>query len=204
MSHIWKPSVTVAAIVPRQNGERVEFLMIEETTPDGIRLNQAAGHLDPNESLEQAVTRLAIGSFFTLYLLFSLAIGKSISQSEWIAFYCLAVFEVAALILLIIVSQAQKKSPVRRLLGNWLDVIGTSTFLSLAGDIGVVLIGVYLWVTFGNGFRYGKKYLYHSQAISIVGFFIATLVNPFWVTHKPIVYGFFLIKELCVLPKPQM
>ncbi len=157
----------------------------------------SAKHCDPLE-LEQAVTRLAIGSFFTLYLLLSLAIGKSISHSEWIAFYCLAVFEVAALILLIIVSRAQKKSPVRRLLGNWLDVIGTSTFLSLAGDIGVVLIGVYLWVTFGNGFRYGKKYLYHSQAISIVGFFIATLVNPFWVTHKPIVYGFFLM--LIALP----
>lgn len=57
MSETWKPSVTVAAIVPRQNGERLEFLMIEETTPDGVRLNQAAGHLDPNESLMQAVIR---------------------------------------------------------------------------------------------------------------------------------------------------
>ena len=157
----------------------------------------SATHCDPLE-LEQAATRLAIGTFFTLYLLISLFIGKSISQSEWIGFYCLAVFEVAALILLIIVSRAEKKSPTRRLLGNYLDVIGTSTFLSLAGDIGVVLIGVYLWVTFGNGFRFGKKYLYHSQAISIVGFFIATLVNPFWVTHKPIVYGFFLM--LIALP----
>lgn len=57
MSDIWKPSVTVAAIVPRRNGERLEFLMIEEITPEGVRLNQAAGHLDPNESLEQAVIR---------------------------------------------------------------------------------------------------------------------------------------------------
>nr|WP_315484350.1 NUDIX hydrolase [uncultured Undibacterium sp.] len=57
MSNTWKPSVTVAAIVPRQHGDRLEFLMIEETTPDGVRLNQAAGHLDPNESLVQAVIR---------------------------------------------------------------------------------------------------------------------------------------------------
>ena len=157
----------------------------------------AATHCDPLE-LEQAVTRLAIGTFFTLYLFFFLAAGKSISHSELIGFYCLAVFEVAALVLLIIISRAEKKSPARRLVGNWLDVIGTSTFLSLAGDIGVVLIGVYLWVTFGNGFRFGKKYLYHSQAISIVGFFIATLVNPFWITHKPIIYGFLLM--LIALP----
>lgn len=157
----------------------------------------SANHCDPLE-LEQAATRLAIGTFFTLYLLISWAAGKSITQDELIGFYCLAVFEVASLILLIIVSKAEKISPSRRLLGNWLDVIGTSTFLSLSGDIGVVLIGVYLWVTFGNGFRFGKKYLYHSQVISIVGFFAATLVNPFWVAHQPIVYGFLLM--LVALP----
>lgn len=158
---------------------------------------RSATHCDPLE-LEQAATRLAIGTFFTLYLLITLASGKSISHNELIAFYCLAVFEIAALILMVVISHAKEISPTRRLLGNWLDVIGTSTFLSLTGDIGVVLIGVYLWVTFGNGFRFGKKYLYHSQAISIIGFFVATSVNPFWVTHQPILYGFFLM--LIALP----
>ncbi|SNT14596.1 ADP-ribose pyrophosphatase YjhB, NUDIX family [Noviherbaspirillum humi] len=53
MTDVWKPSVTVAAIIER-NGR---FLLVEEETSDGIRFNQPAGHLDPNESLEQAVTR---------------------------------------------------------------------------------------------------------------------------------------------------
>lgn len=154
-------------------------------------------HCDPLE-LEQAATRLVIGTFFTLYLLTTLAIGKSISHGELIGFYCLVIFEIAATILLIVVSRAKQKSPARRLIGNWLDIIGTSTFLSLSGDIGVVLIGVYLWVTFGNGFRFGKKYLYHSQFISIIGFSIATLVNPFWAAHEPIIYGFSLM--LIALP----
>ena len=57
MSEVWKPSVTVAAIVTRQNGDQEEFLMIEETTKDGLKINQAAGHLDPDESLVQAVIR---------------------------------------------------------------------------------------------------------------------------------------------------
>lgn len=55
MSLIWKPSVTVAAIVHRE--EDGKFLLIEEETSDGIRINQPAGHLDPHESLEQAVIR---------------------------------------------------------------------------------------------------------------------------------------------------
>jgi 8-oxo-dGTP pyrophosphatase MutT (NUDIX family) len=53
MPNIWKPSVTVAAVIERDG----HFLMIEEETSDGVRLNQPAGHLDPHESLEQAVVR---------------------------------------------------------------------------------------------------------------------------------------------------
>ena len=154
-------------------------------------------HCDPLE-LEQAFTRLAIGTIFTVYLLLSLSVGKVGGQGEVMGLYCLVVFEVAALILLIVVAAAKQKSPIRRLTGAWIDIIGTSTFLALAGDIGVVLIGVYLWVIFGNGFRFGKKYLYHAQTISIIGFLIATQVNPYWVEHKPIVIGFLLM--LVALP----
>ncbi len=49
----WKPSVTVAAVI-EQDGR---FLLVEEETPEGIRLNQPAGHLDPGESLLEAVVR---------------------------------------------------------------------------------------------------------------------------------------------------
>jgi 8-oxo-dGTP pyrophosphatase MutT (NUDIX family) len=57
MTHTFRPSVTVAAIIERDDGR---FLLIEEETSDGIRLNQPAGHLDPFESLEQAVIREAM------------------------------------------------------------------------------------------------------------------------------------------------
>jgi 8-oxo-dGTP pyrophosphatase MutT (NUDIX family) len=53
MSEIWKPSVTVAAIIEQQG----RFLLVEEETSDGIRFNQPAGHLDPNESLADAAAR---------------------------------------------------------------------------------------------------------------------------------------------------
>ncbi len=53
MPRTWKPNVTVAAVIERDG----KFLLIEEETSDGIRLNQPAGHLDPHESLEEAVIR---------------------------------------------------------------------------------------------------------------------------------------------------
>ncbi|MEZ5729736.1 MAG: NUDIX hydrolase [Burkholderiaceae bacterium] len=49
----WKPGVTVAAVVEHDR----RFLLVREHTSDGLRLNQPAGHLDPGESLPQAVVR---------------------------------------------------------------------------------------------------------------------------------------------------
>lgn len=51
-----KISVTVAAIVERDG----RYLLVEEHTPDGLLLNNPAGHLDPGESPLQAVVREAL------------------------------------------------------------------------------------------------------------------------------------------------
>jgi 8-oxo-dGTP pyrophosphatase MutT (NUDIX family) len=56
----WKPSVTVAAIASRERAGRTEYLLVEEETSDGLRLNNPAGHLDPGESPQQAVVREAL------------------------------------------------------------------------------------------------------------------------------------------------
>ena len=54
MSHdVWKPNVTVAAVVERQG----RFLLVEEHTSDGLRLNQPAGHLEEGETLLDACVR---------------------------------------------------------------------------------------------------------------------------------------------------
>ena len=57
MTERWKPSVTVAAIIERVHGGERQFLLVEEHTPEGLKLNNPAGHLDPEESPEQGVRR---------------------------------------------------------------------------------------------------------------------------------------------------
>lgn len=49
----WKPNLTVAALIERDG----RFLMVEEHTPEGLRFNQPAGHLEPGESLLEASVR---------------------------------------------------------------------------------------------------------------------------------------------------
>lgn len=56
MSERWKPNTTVAAIIEKEG----RFLLVEEHTPGGLRLNNPAGHLDEGESLVQACAREAL------------------------------------------------------------------------------------------------------------------------------------------------
>ncbi len=50
---IWKPHVTVAAVIEKDG----HFLLVEETTDIGLAFNQPAGHLESGEDLISAVKR---------------------------------------------------------------------------------------------------------------------------------------------------
>lgn len=52
-ARIWKPSVTVAAVIERDGA----FLLVEEEAHGRIVFNQPAGHWEPGESLAEACAR---------------------------------------------------------------------------------------------------------------------------------------------------
>jgi 8-oxo-dGTP pyrophosphatase MutT (NUDIX family) len=52
----WLPHVVVAALVERDG----RFLLVEEETSEGLRLNQPAGHWERGETLTDAVRREAL------------------------------------------------------------------------------------------------------------------------------------------------
>lgn len=52
----FRPSVTVAAVIARDG----RYLLVEEETPEGLRLNNPAGHVEQGESPLDAVVREAL------------------------------------------------------------------------------------------------------------------------------------------------
>ena len=50
---VWKPDVTVAAVVERDG----KFLFVDERVGGRVVLNQPAGHLEHGETLQQAIAR---------------------------------------------------------------------------------------------------------------------------------------------------
>ncbi len=147
--------------------------------------------------LEQALIRLIIGLLILGYLLYRFVTHSSLTN-DTIALNILGVFLFLTLVLIGSILYSGKPSVVRRLAGAWLDQGSTALFMVYTNEAVTVLMGIYLWVIFGNGFRYGNRYLFHAQLLSIVGLIAATQINPYWQEHQSIVYGMILM--LLALP----
>ena len=65
-----------------------------------------------------------------------------------------------------------QESPLRRILGIVADNAGTTYFMLFMGESGALVVAIYLFVAFGNGFRFGRRYLRISHGIALVGFLL--------------------------------
>lgn len=77
----WKPNVTVAAVIERDG----RFLLVEEHTSDGLRLNTPAGHLDPGESPAEGCARETLeetAHHFTPTALVGVYMARSQKQAD--------------------------------------------------------------------------------------------------------------------------
>ena len=90
-----------------------------------------------------------------------------------------------------------KIHPYRRIIGMFTDVIIVTCIMLPAGEFGAPLVGGYLFLTFGHGFRYGNNYLFASAIMSVIGFSIVITHSPYWMEQKLLSYG--LIIAIIVL-----
>jgi two-component system, sensor histidine kinase RpfC len=147
---------------------------------------------------EQALVRLAIAVIVAGYFFTHAINDGNISQSELPTLF-LSVFILlysVGLIAWIIINP--NISVVRRLLGILADMSATTYYLYLSEQLGAPLFGVFLWVTFGNGFRYGTKYLYIATILSVAGFSLVLFISEYWAQHRTMGVG--LLISLVVLP----
>lgn len=91
-----------------------------------------------------------------------------------------------------------KKSIQRRILANHADLVILSLVLHVSPTVMAPCYLIYLWVTFGNGFRYGAVFLAVSALISVVGFGLVIATTQFWQDQLPLAIG--LLIALAVLP----
>ena len=152
----------------------------------------------PDSEHEQALVRIVIVFCLLIYLHSLSPDNNEIGQllSTGIALIDFGMLISIGLFIAILIKPAI--SVPRRIAGAFADMSILSISMAITGELIVPWFGIYLWVTFGNGFRYGEKYLYLSGLFAVVGFGIVIMVNPFWQTHIGLAIG--LLITLIVLP----
>ncbi|MCZ7564131.1 MAG: ATP-binding protein [Burkholderiales bacterium] len=138
------------------------------------------GRLDTEH--EQALVRLALGLGLGAYLLLPNLMGEG-AGTAWQTLLPFAAFVGGALAIFCAILIQPGASPVRRVVGAMLDSATASYFMIEMGVDGILLYVVYLWIIFGNGFRYGRFYLLNTLVLSVVGFTVVIVLSEFWRAH---------------------
>jgi two-component system sensor histidine kinase RpfC len=164
--------------------------------PAFVRRLQARIRRRPDTEFQQALIRLIIVLGFYLY--FTLAgLDHSPAMTEQVHFLGLTL-TLISLSLLIGSLIDPGKSIGRRGIGMLHDFMVATYMLSITNETGAPIVVTYLWVTLGNGFRYGMPYLLISTLASAIGFVVVYQFNPFWQGHTPLWWGMWL--TLVVVP----
>jgi two-component system, sensor histidine kinase RpfC len=142
---------------------------------------------------EQATIRLLVGLAFSIYL-YPKAIGE---VTDWLFLGVLATFHACAWGIFFSIVAYPNVSKSRRIFGAVVDSSTTTYFMVATGLGGLPLFLVYLWITFGNGFRYGSHYLVSTLIFSVIGFSTVLILSPFWHEHWGI--GLFLLAGMITL-----
>ena len=149
----------------------------------------------PDTEFQQAFIRIIIGLAFALYFTDRDVLAGYPEHSTWVVSLMWA-FVGWSVVLTLLAFLSRKVSPVRRYLGMLSDTAITTYLMAVTGEAGAALVFVYLWVTLGNGFRYGIRYLLACGALSVAGFALVIGVSPFWQVHTGIATGLMIMLVL--------
>ena len=148
---------------------------------------------------EQALIRLVLVAALAAYVA-TLAVAKPAAVPDPVATLGYGAAYIAlALGYIGWIAARPGPSHLRRGLALVTDQASVSVVLVLLeGAWGSPLYPVYLWITFGNGLRYGRAYLAAAALCAVVSFAVATQIAPFWRAQPALSVGLGL--GLIVLP----
>ncbi len=164
-------------------------------TTDGWRAMLASAS---RPEFEQAILRVLLVGVVYLDTLWSVHRDGAFDRDELEFVTVGALFVSLSIVLLLAVVASTGPAVVRRSIGMLADNGATTYCLIQMDEGGAFVLGVYLFVAFGNGFRFGRSYLHASQALSIAGFAAVLVLSPFWSKHVVVGMGFMM--ALAVLP----
>jgi two-component system sensor histidine kinase RpfC len=145
----------------------------------------------------QALVRVALTTMVLGYLVVHqspLDFGQGLPG--WLLF--LLAFLLFSLVVATAALRDRQSRVYRRVVANMADVITVTYLMMNTGESGAPLFVIYLWVTLGNGFRFGLAAMGISAVLSVAGLAIVMLSVELWRQHVMLSAGVML--ALVLLP----
>jgi two-component system sensor histidine kinase RpfC len=152
----------------------------------------------PDSEHSQAIVRLVIVCLFLVYLLGVVSVSSAHAVVVSTALKYLAVEGIVGAGLLIWLTWRPGVSHARRVIGMISDYGAMGAIMALSGQELAPLYVIYLWVTIGNGLRYGPSYLLGAVLLASVSFLCVILETPFWQHNQALSWG--LLGGLVAIP----
>ncbi|SFT57814.1 two-component system, sensor histidine kinase RpfC [Pseudovibrio denitrificans] len=143
---------------------------------------------------EMSLNRFMFTLLITPYLASNITFG---SAENFQTNVIMTTFALGSVALLAHLLYSKQVSSLRRVLAIFLDVGAVSAGLYAGGEYLSILFPIYLWVIFGNGFRFGLDYLALATIASVSGFAVV-LTTPYW--QGEFILGLGLLGCLVVVP----
>ena len=147
---------------------------------------------------EQAIVRLVIVAFLFAYFFLWEQFGATGAADFTACKYIAVTYLALSCIYVVLIVTWPQASPPRRLAAMLTDFATISALMHFGGEEAAPLYPIYLWIAFGNGFRYGLPYLAASVVTSACGFVVVLTTTAFWREESPLGIGLFM--ALIILP----
>ncbi|MET7141628.1 ATP-binding protein [Xanthomonas sp. PPL139] len=146
----------------------------------------------------QAFVRICMVALILVYeLSFSHTWDIAPRQRAYVIGLTLISQAVALALMTWIVARPQR-SDMRRIIGMVADYGLMSMAMSAIGEPMACIYVVIMWVTIGNGLRYGNRYLYLAVAMAVASFSITLMASDYWIANRGLGIG--LLVGLAAIP----
>jgi signal transduction histidine kinase len=150
--------------------------------------NIEAFDAERSQAIVRLLVALAVISYIVIRWLWPMG-GEPLSQNAaliLIAYYVLAYMAVAAILYIHILRQPGHL-PLRRTFSMTLDYGSLAFTMIVGGEPMLPLFAIILWVTVGNGLRFGRSYLLGASVMAQITIGVVTVLTPYWREHPNLV-----------------
>lgn len=152
----------------------------------------------PDTEHAQAFIRLGVLGVVLVYLCGVGSITGFHDSALRTVLLFVAIESVAGAAILVAIALRPGISHARRVVGMLVDYTMMGAAMCLMGEQLAPVYVVYLWVTIGNGLRYGPRFLMIAVALASLSFAAVITTTPYWLANQPLAWG--LLLGLIVIP----